>query len=99
MSKKRVIKAKRERQAYTDEFKKEAVQMLMEGLSAASVSKRLGLSSPNLIYRWKSEQVRQSGAVAATLEAQVRELKSELQRAERERDILKKALAILGRHD
>jgi transposase len=37
--------------------------------------------------------------VATSLEARVRELESELHRVERERDILKKALAIFGRQE
>jgi transposase len=42
--------------------------------------------------------VAQSGPVAGTLEERVRQLEAELLRVERERDILKKALAIFGRH-
>jgi transposase len=37
--------------------------------------------------------------VAGALEVRVRELETELRRVERERDVLKKALAILGRHE
>jgi transposase len=87
------------RQRYTDEFKREAVQMLLDGHSASSVTQRLGLSGSQLLYRWKREQMEQSGPVATSLEARVRELESELHRVERERDILKKALAIFGRSE
>jgi len=87
------------RRRFQDEFKREAVQMLLDGHSASSVAKRLGLSSANLLYRWKREQMERSGPVATSLEARVRELESELHRVERERDILKKALAIFGRHE
>ncbi len=66
---------------------------------ASSVAERLGLSSTNLLYRWKREQLERSGPVATSLEARVRELELELHRVERERDILKKALAIFGRHE
>jgi transposase len=61
----------RQRRSFSEEFKQEAVQMLLDGHSAPSVAQRLGLSSPNVLYRWR--------------------------RVERERDILKKALAILSR--
>ena len=53
----------------------------------------------NGLYRWKSDQMRRSGPVASSLEARVRELELELRRVERERDVLKKALAIFGRHE
>ena len=85
------------RRQYTQEFKEEAVRMVLDGHSVASVCERLGLSSPNLLYTWKRKLVAQGGAAAVGLEARVRELEAELRRVERERDILKKALAIFGR--
>ncbi len=87
------------RRLFTQEFKDEAVQMLLDGHAARSVVERLGLSGPNVLYRWKSAQLRRSGPVASSLEARVRELELELRRVERERDVLKKALAIFGRHE
>ncbi len=87
------------RRVFTKEFKSEAVQMLLDGHTASSVSKRLGLSNTNLLYRWKQQQLAQSGPVASTLESRVRELEIELRRVERERDVLKKALAIFGRNE
>src|ERR1043165_2539532 len=88
-----------ERRVFTDEFRREAVQMLLDGHTAPSVAERLGLAGTNLLYRWKREQLERTGPVATSLEARVRELESELHRVERERDILKKALAIFGRHE
>lgn len=85
------------RRRYTQEFKEEVVQMLLDGHSAASVSERLGLSGPNLVYRWKRELIGAAGQTASTLDKRVQELEAELRRVERERDILKKALAIFGR--
>lgn len=87
------------RRVFTKEFKSEAVQMLLDGHTASSVAKRLGLSNTNLLYRWKQQQLAQSGPVASTLESRVRELEIELRRVERERDVLKKALAIFGRNE
>ncbi len=40
---------------FDDEFKRDAVQMLLDGHPAASVVERLGLSGTNLLYRWKHE--------------------------------------------
>jgi len=87
------------RREFTEEFRREAVQMLLDGHSAASIAQRLGLSGTNLLYRWKRDQLERTGPVATSLEARVRELEMELHRVERERDILKKALAIFGRHE
>ncbi len=87
------------RRSYSDEFKEEAVQMLLDGHTAPSVKDRLGLSNVNMLYRWKQELLRQSGPVASALEARVRELENALRRVERERDVLKKALAIFSRNE
>jgi len=90
---------KKRRRRYTKEFKEEAVQMLLDGHTAASVAERLGLSGPSLLSSWKRQLIGQSGKTAATLESRVRELEKELQRVERERDVLKKALCIFGRDE
>lgn len=90
---------RRGRRRYAREFKEEAVQMLLDGHTAASVAERLGLSGPNLLYRWKRELIGQAGKTGSVLESRVRELEQELRRVERERDILKKALAIFGRDE
>ncbi len=88
-----------QRRRFTEEFKAEAVQMVLDGHSVASVCQRLGLSGPTVLYRWKRQLIRQGGAAAVGLEARVRELEGELRRVERERDILKKALSIFGRDE
>lgn len=87
------------RRVFTDEFRREAVQMLLDGHTAASVAERLGISGTNLLYRWKREELERTGPVATSLEERVRELEIELHRVERERDILKKALVIFGRQE
>ncbi len=73
--------------------------MLLDGHTAPSVKDRLGFPNVNMLYRWKKEQLTQSGPVASSLESRVRELETELRRVERERDVLKKALAIFGRSE
>ena len=87
---------KRQRRAYPDELKKEAVQMLLDGHAAPSVAENLGLPHPSLLYRWKAQFLDQEGAAASALEVRVRQLQEQLRRTERERDILKKALAIFS---
>lgn len=87
----------RPRRKFTEEFKQDAVQMLLDGHSASSICQRLGLTSPNLLYRWKRQRASQGPASVAATDLRVRELETELRRVERERDILKKALSIFGR--
>lgn len=84
------------RRDYDAELKAEAVQMLLDGHSAQSIVQNLGISGTNLLYRWKAQLLKQAGPAAASLEARVKQLEDELQRVERERDILKKALAIFS---
>jgi transposase len=87
------------RRVYDDDFKVEAVQMLLDGHSAQSIVDRLGISGTNLLYRWKNQQLKHAGPVGEVLDSRVQELESQLRRTERERDVLKKALIIFGRHE
>lgn len=84
------------RRQFDEEFRRDAVQMLLDGHSVASVAERLGIKA-NLLYVWRRRLLEESGPVASSLEERVRQLEAELLRVERERDILKKALAIFGR--
>ena len=97
MTRKRGLRRARKRQSYSREFRQEAVQMVLDGHSVTSVADRLGLSSANLLYRWKKEVIGRAGPTARTLGDRVGQLEGELRRVERERDILKKALSILSR--
>ena len=96
MARKPPRRKRRTRRRYSDEMKAEAVQMLLDGHSAASVADNLGLSSTSILYRWKAAQLRESGSAATAPDARVQQLEDELRRVERERDILKKALAIFS---
>ena len=66
------------------------------GDSASSVAQNLGIGHTSLLYRWKAEILGQEGRAASALEIRVRQLEEQLRRTERERDILKKALAIFS---
>jgi len=90
---------KRTRRTFTREFKQQAVQMMVDGYSASSVSENLGIGNTNLLYRWKTEIVAEGGPVTETLDKEVSELREQLHRTQRERDILKKALAILSQQE
>lgn len=94
----KALSGARSRRTFTDEFRREAVAMVLDGHSPGSVAERLGITT-NMLYRWKSAQLKESGPVAESLEARVHELESELARVTRERDILKKALVIFGRSE
>ena len=95
----KAVKGQRTRRVFTEEFRREAVAMLVDGHSASSVAERLGLASSNVLYRWKAAQLKESGPIAESLEARVHELEVDLARVTRERDILKKALVIFGRSE
>ena len=90
-------KRARKRRRFDKELKEQAVRMLLDGHSAASVSENLGIDNASLLYRWKADFLGHEGQAATTLDLRVRQLEEELRRVERERDILKKALAILSR--
>jgi len=96
--KKKSTKSSQRRQ-YPDEFKRDAVAMLLDGHSASSVVERLGISGTNLLYRWKKQQVESTGPVGEVLDSRVAQLEAELRRVQRERDVLKKALIIFGRNE
>ena len=98
MAQAKVQRKSRRRRSYSDEFKQEAVQLLLDGHSAPSVAERLGLPGAGILYGWKKLMLRRAGPAARTLGDRVAQLEDELRRVERERDILKKALAILSRH-
>ena len=86
------------RRHYPDDLKHEAVQMLLDGHSAETIVANLGISHSSVLYRWKAELLAHEGPAASALEQRVRQLEEQLRRTERERDILKKALAIFSQH-
>ena len=52
MSRKNRMPARSERRVYTEDFKRQAVQMLLDGHSAQSIAERLGITGTNLLYHW-----------------------------------------------
>ena len=97
------MEEKRQRQ-YDAEFKKEILKMTMEGKPIVDVARDLGIS-PERIYKWRRDEKLRIGAVAfasaggkaLTPEEELRALRQELEMTKRERDILKKALAIFSK--
>ena len=87
---------------YDLEFKVEAIRMAAEpGVTNAQVERRLGIGQ-GVLTRWK-RQLREDGKQAfpgkghlKPEDAEMRRLKRENERLRRERDILKKAVAIFS---
>lgn len=96
MGRKRSGRGKAVRRNYDENFKEEAVKMLLDGHSAESVASHLGISSTSVLYRWKAERVKRGGKTATAMERRIQELEEQLRVTERERDILKKALSIFS---
>lgn len=94
-----MAKKAKARRVYDEDFKREAVQMLLDGHSAKSVAERLGITCPTIVRRWKQQQLIAAGPVADAMDDRVKELENQLRRVERERDVLKKALIIFGRNE
>jgi transposase len=99
MAKSKSKPLKEARRNFDREFKLQAVQMMLDGFSAKSVSDNLGIGNTNLLYRWKAELISEAGSVGETLDQEVKQLRARLHRVERERDILKKALGILSQQE
>ncbi len=100
-------RAKRKR--YSEEFQREAVRLLESGRPATQLSRELGVSVWNL-GRWRdrlgagasnlvlqhSKEVGIGGAETVSLALELARTKAELATVTKQREILKKALAILG---
>ena len=82
-------------QRFSPEFKDEAVRQIVDrGYSVAEVSERLGVSAHSL-YKWvkavKPNRTDEQAAALIEARSEVLKLRSQLKRAEEEREILKKA--------
>lgn len=87
---------KKRRQTYSEEYKLEAIKMILEGgETVLEVSAKLGIK-PNQLYNWMQSH-RLPGEIKAMLnkqkelEAENKRLKKALARAEQEKEVLKKA--------
>ena len=91
------------RRTYSKEFKEEAIKLVQEeGLTCKKVEKNLGIGN-GTVSRWVKEQSELkadafcgSGNVKPS-EKEFKKLQKELERVKRERDILKKAMAIFSK--
>ncbi len=88
---------KRKNRTYTNEFKQEAVALVTEqGYSVSKAAASLGITD-KLLYNWKARlEAEQSGVALSTDErAELLRLRKENKVLRMEKDILKKASALL----
>lgn len=92
--------SRRPRRQFTDEFKAEAVAMVeASGGQIAKVARELGIYDSSLGNWVRQAREQAEGAPTAEERAEIRELKRELERVKRERDILGKAVAYFSARD
>jgi transposase len=92
---------KRQKKNYSQEFKTDAVNLVLEeGYSISEASKNLGISSKNL-SRWKQEyQGKLSGNLLSKDERlEIKKLRKENRQLRIEREILKKAAAFFAKEN
>jgi len=100
MSSKKNSRTTRPRRAFTAEFKAEAVKMVEEaGGNIAQVARELNIYDSTLGNWVRKADEEAAGAPSAEERAEIRELKRELDRVRRERDILGKAVAYFSAND
>lgn len=95
------------RRSFTDEFKREAVSLLgSSGRPLTQVATELGIQ-PSMLRTWRGAvngtakvapgpSTPPVPAAASAEQAEIRRLRRELERAQMERDILKKAIGIFS---
>ena len=86
------------RRKYTDEFKAEAVMLVVEeGYSIAEAARNLGVNA-NMLGRWKRKLAASEGAspAVADRDVELRRLREENRRLKMEREILVKAAAFFA---
>ena len=90
----------RPRRKFTTEFKAEAVRLVEDsGGHIAKVARELNIFDSSLGNWVRQAREEAEGAPTATERVEIRELKRELERVRRERDILGKAVAYFSASD
>ena len=92
--------AREPRRQYTEEFKREAVELIKRsGKSKAQISRELGVSGQNISRWWEKYGQDEDEIEEQTVsQEEFRAMQAELRRVKEERDILKKALNIFSRN-
>ena len=90
--------AKRKRTKYTDEFKAQAVKLVVEeGYSISQAARNLDINT-NMLTRWKHELTGNTAQRKQTADEkeEIRRLQEEVRQLKLEREILKKATAFFA---
>ena len=90
------------RRRYSDEFKIEAVEQVVEnGYTITETAERLGIDPTSLsswIKRFESPEAQVKHSIQQSADAEIKRLQKELKRVTQERDILKKAAVYFASH-
>ena len=98
------VKTENRKKRYNEEFRRQAVEMVIQGGRAASqVARELGVSEASL-HLWKKAFLERTGSAqvdgkemsAKEMAVEMRRLHQEVEYLRRQREILKKAMSILG---
>ena len=82
---------------YDDEFKRQAVQKVLDGQSVRSVSRELGVTESQ-IHKWRRAALSNGDGIKSGTElTETAALKRRIRELEMEVEILKKATLIFGR--
>ena len=88
---------------FSREFKRNAIQLVMEkGISVGKVARDLDIH-PNLIHRWRRDYLAEGESAFAGIEnvkpedTELKRIQKELEDVKEERDILKKALSVFSK--
>ena len=82
---------------YDDEFKRQAVQKVLDGQSVRSVSRELGVTESQ-IHKWRRAALNNGDGIKSGTElTDTAALKKRIRELEMEVEILKKATLIFGR--
>ena len=82
---------------YDDDFRRNAVQKVLDGQSVRSVSQELGVNESQ-IHKWRRAALTNGDGVKSGAELnETLELKKRIRELEMENEILKKAALIFGR--
>jgi transposase len=87
---------KKRHRKYDSDFKAEALRQVSNGRSIPEVAQSLGIAE-NLLYNWRAQQKSQMSTTDLNTTSELEQLRKQLKAVETERDILKKALHIVGR--
>ena len=91
------ISKRRRRRKHSEEFKREAVNLVLhEGLSVKEAATNLGIH-PSLLQQWKQKfESAQESSLTEDERVEIARLRAENRRLRMERDILKKAAAFFA---